>query len=573
MALINAIKKRSTLRWFFLGIGIIAVLALTTLNIYSLYALRESTIEAAKDNKKNQLEEFTSQVRYRFTSPFFEIRKLNMDHLEKSWAISGSFPAHFKDVLHEAIQDSLFSEIHYIPDNVNGCYEPGLPIYNFHKKSQLFTIAESVPREVCDGFGISKSRTQAIPDEYRWNNRVSFDAHRSMTLALINLESRKVVGHLNFLIDRDYLIQGYLEKEIKSQFGPTETSGLVVWLRDWMQDEILTGSDDSYIWDRNRYEIDFRQRFPDLLDNWVLHATFLESPTVAASNASLTRNLFVLSFAVVALFGALVFMFITAQRERDLAQRQAGFLANITHELKTPLAVMQAAGENIADGRVTDDKKLKSYGDHIYNESVRLRKMIEKLLDVARVDAGQGMVEQTPLQIEEVVNQVCLSNKEHLASNGFSFELQAEDHLPMAMVDPVHLETILNNLIENAIKYSTNEKFIKVEVEKRGNSIAVSVTDKGDGIPKKQQRLIFEKFYRVENTLTAKTKGHGLGLSIVKNLVEMNGGTISVSSRVNQGSTFTVIFPILMERPTLQEQKEKIGEKPPIKSVDTKEYV
>lgn len=547
MEFLKSYHKQNRVRWFFLGIGIVAVLALTTLNIYSLYALRQSTIDSAKDNKKNQLEEFTYQVRDRFSSPFTSLVKLNTEHLQETWNTDGNFPRRYNKVLSEALSDSLFTAIYFIPKNIDACHRESAPVYMFDAESEVFLAEEDVPQIVCDGFSLAISRTQVALNEYKWNNRVTFDAHRSMTVSLINLKEKSVVGHINLLIDHDYMVNSFFEKELKKHFGPADKSGIVVWLRDWMQDEILTSSDNRYVYNRDAYEIDFRQRFPNILNNWILQATFLESPTVAASNASLTRNLIVLGFAVFALFGALVFMFINAQRERELAQRQAGFLANITHELKTPLAVMQAAGENISDGRVTDGHRLRSYGDHIYEEAVRLRKMIEKLLDVARVDAGQNVVEPAPFKLDDIAEKVYASSKDFIESKGFRFEINTARKLPFVMVDADHVETILNNLIENAVKYSSAQKFILIDVRNLNGSVAVSVTDKGDGIPKKSQKLIFEKFYRVEGDLTVKTKGHGLGLAIVKNLVEMNGGNISLESTPGKGSTFTITFPVLIQ--------------------------
>lgn len=575
MTLFNSLKKRNTLRWFFLGIGIVAVLALTTMNVYSLYALRESTIEVTKDNKKNQLEEFTSQIRMRFFGPFFDIRNLDIEQLEQSWEVSGSFPEQFTSVFISALSDSVFSDIYFLPGNDGACHTPGQPIYHFDRASALFTVAGKVPKNVCDGFSISSTQVQVTlgEAEYRWNNRVTFDAHRSMTLALINLENRTVAGHLNFTIDRDFLVYNYIGRELKKQFSPSEQTGIVVWLRDWMQGEILVGSDENYVWNRDVYEIDLRQRFPDMLDNWTLHASFLESPTIAASNASLARNLVVLGFAVFALFVALVFMFINAQRERELAQRQAGFLANITHELKTPLAVMQAAGENIADGRVTDGKRLRNYGDHIYNEAVRLKNMIEKLLDVAKVDAGQNVVEQAPHHLDEIAEKVFESTGDYIRSKGFTYEFSKDHNIPLVMVDADQMETILNNLLENAVKYSHDEKFIHFCVAKTDSDVTISVTDKGEGIPRKAQRHIFDKFYRVESANTAKTKGHGLGLAIVKNLVEMNGGKISVDSTPGQGSTFTVQFPIFISKSDPGKSDINKTSSKPVKPVDANEYV
>ncbi len=548
MSLFTKFKKSNSLRWFFLSVGILAVVAITGMNVYSLYALKESTIEAAKENRKIQLEEYSNTVLYRFYQPFRGIRNLEMNDLEVAWDASGTFPIQFNEVLAEAISDSLFSDIYFSPGHMNGCYIFDLPIYNFDHNTGTFLVSVDVPKEVCDGFGLSKSRVNTISlEDFRWNNKVVFDAHRTMTLVLINNDENRVVGHLNFVIDRDYLLYKILEPELIAKFGEDSDSGMAVWLRDWMQNEVLLSSNPNY--DFSRDKIEMRQRFPDLLDNWVLVASFFESPAVAASNASLNRNLFALGIAVFILFGALVFMFINAQREREFAQRQAGFLANVTHELKTPLAVMQAAGENISDGRVTDGKRLKDYGSHIYTEAIRLRKMIDKLLDVAKADSGQTMVNQAPFKLDELAEEYYNTTKQYVASKGFEYSLNKEENMPFVMIDPDHVETILSNLVENSMKYSSKNKDISIDVYRGRKTVSFSVTDKGDGIPKKAQKNVFDKFYRVESSMTSNTKGHGLGLSIVKNMVELNGGSITVSSEVDKGTTFTVTFPALFELP------------------------
>lgn len=554
-SLFNKFKKSNTLRWFFLGVGILAVLVLTGLNIYSLYALRESTIESAKENRKSQLEEFTEALRHRFYHPFRGISKLDMGHLQDSWNQSGNFPAHFREVLMDAVDDSLFSDIYYTPDEKIGCWHPEGKVYKFDRATSSFIPDANFPKEACDGIGISKTRINTVSlQNYRWNLRVEFDAHRSMTLALINNREQQVVGHVNFLIDKEYLLNSVMKPKLESKIGSPEESGIVVWLRDWMQDEILLSSDDSYPFDRGK--VDIHQRFPNLLDNWILYASFLESPSVAATRASVNRNFVLLGIAVFVLFGAFIFMFINAQREREFARRQAGFLANVTHELKTPLAVMQAAGENISDGRVTEGKRLKEYGTHIYNEAIRLRKMIDKLLDVAKVDSGQTVVEQAPHQLQYLIHEYYQANEDYVKEKGFEFTYQTEENIPPVMIDPNHLETIMNNLIENSIKYSHNEKEIHMQLQSTKKSVQLSVTDKGEGIPKKEQNKIFDKFYRVENSLTAKTKGHGLGLSIVKNLIELNGGSITLTSIPGNGTTFTITFPALVKLPDGYREKE-----------------
>jgi signal transduction histidine kinase len=546
MKLFQRLKKANTLRIVFFGIATVAVLALTLLNVYSLYELRNSSIESATDVKKLQIEEFANTIQYHFYGSVWDIRKLDMSTVEAGWQNNQNLPEPFIDLLQKVSDDPLYSSIHFIHKNQDGCVDPSLPVYKFDPSQDSFTTISDVPTLVCDGFGISKSRARAIVDDYRFNTRTTFDSHRSLTIALVNLTDNSVVGHLNLLINEDYLLNEYIAGEIDKFFGPAEESGVVIWLRDWIQDEVLLSSDPNFTYDRDLHPIDIRQRFSDSLDDWNIHATILDSPTIAASDASLARNLGVLGVAVFVLLGALIFIFINAQRERELADRQAGFLANITHELKTPLAVMQAAGENLSDGRVTEGERLKTYGDHIYNESVRLKRMIEKLLDAAKVDSGQLSSEQAPHYLQELTAEFVEANRSYIEDQGFNFKFTHDKNLPLVMVDADHVETTLNNLVENAMKYSKDHKEIAVKVEKKGRNVAISVSDKGMGIPKKSIRYIFDKFYRVEDTLTAKTKGHGLGLSIVKNMVELNGGTIEVKSEYGKGSTFIVKFPTLM---------------------------
>ncbi len=546
MKLFEKLKKANTLRIVFFGIATVAVVALTLLNVYSLYELRNSSIESATDVKKLQIEEFANSIQYQFYNSVWDIRKLDMNTVKTGWQNNQNLPDSFTQILQTVSKDPLYSNIHFIHKNNDGCIDPAYPVYRFDAAQDRFVTIDEAPDLVCDGFGISKSRARAIVDDYRFNTRTTFDSHRSMTIALVDLTDNSVVGHLNLLIDKDYLLNDYIAEEMAKSFGDADESGIVVWLRDWIQDDILLSSDPDYTYNRDEYPIDIRQRFSDSLDDWNIHATILESPTIAASDASLTRNLIVLGVAVFVLFGALIFIFINAQRERELAERQAGFLANITHELKTPLAVMQAAGENLADGRVTEGKRLKSYGDHIYNESVRLKRMIEKLLDAAKVDSGQLSTQQAPHFLQELTAEFVEANRGYIEDQGFTFNFTHDKNLPLVMVDADHIETTLNNLVENAMKYSRDEKEISVKVEKKGSYVAISVSDKGTGIPKNSLRYIFDKFYRVEDSLTAKTKGHGLGLSIVKNMVELNGGTINVKSDYGKGSTFIVKFPTLM---------------------------
>lgn len=536
-------KHSKTLRILSFGIGLLAVVILTVMNVVSLYELRESTLDAAYDNKKNQIEELTHQVRHRLYRPAREIRKMDMAHLKSHFDQHGELPGYFNDYLKEVDEDPLFGSIYYSPYSNNYCRDQSEPIFHFSSERGHFVLAEDVPARICDGLGLARSQIRVLLDEYRWNNKVTFDTHRTITMSLIILPDREVLGHLTMTINPDYLVDVYLKNLLRKRFGPSEETGLVVWVRDFMLDEILASSDPREVYD-SQTQIDIRQRFPDFLDNWVLHAKILESPTANATDASLSRNLLALGFAVLSLLGALIFMYFTAKRERDLAQRQAGFLANVTHELKTPLATMQAAGENLSDGRVTNHESIRTYGEHIYNESIRLKKMIEKLLDIARIDSGQTTVQLALRDPELLLDQYYRNSYHYVTSKGFSYELSIEPHLPHVLMDEDQFQAILANLVDNAIKYSFEKKHIALAAERAGDKIVFKVSDHGIGIPKKLQKQVFRKFFRIEDALTAKTKGHGLGLSIVKNLVSLNRGDVSLESTPGHGTTFRLEFPI-----------------------------
>lgn len=521
--------------------GLIAILGLTGMNVYSLYSLHESTVTSKQENQKSQLIDLTNQVRHRFTSPVNDRFRLNIREIEKGFSSQESMHESFMTLLEAASSDSLFSDIYVSDAECNACEGDG-PIQKYNTDNQALEWVSSAPEEVQDGINLASTNMSVLINDYRWNTRIFFDTHRSMTLAINDSRSQEVIGFVNLLINKDYLLENYLIPKIENSFSPSSESGIVVWLHDWTQDEILASSDPSIEYDFQIVNI--TQNFPDLLNNWNLKASFTENPTVVASRTSFIRNLVVLGGAVILLIGALVFMFLTAQRERKLAERQAGFLANVTHELKTPLSVMQAAGENISDGRVDDVKRLSSYGRHIHSEALRLRRMIDKLLEVAKTDSGQMNPTPQKVNLKEEVEKYLNVNKKLLEVENFTVDFKYDDSLPPVYIDTDNFDTILGNLVENAVKYSENEKYLGIQITNTGKYVRIDITDKGKGIPYEDQKLIFDKFYRVENTLTANTKGHGLGLSIVKDLTELNKGRITVDSKQNKGSTFSLYFPV-----------------------------
>lgn len=534
-------KRYFRLRWILFFLAIAAVVGITAMNIYSLYALHESTVNASIDNRKNQLVDFSYTVRNRFRTPVEGIWRLNMEMIDEEFSRRGPLNKSLADILIEASADPIYGGIYFTYPGFSECGAHDSQVYRFDAQLRDMVPASQIPETVCDGFGLTRTRMRVLISDYRWNTKVVFDTHRSMTVALINPREHEVVGYLNFIINQDYLVNDFFARELSATFGSHEESGMTIWLHDWLKNEILASTDAEIEYDRR--SVDYIQRFPDLMDNWNLKVSFNEGSAVMASRINLIRNLIVLSGGVLLLMTSVVIIFRMAQKEKQLADRQSGFLANVTHELKTPLAVMQAAGENLADGRVMDPQRLKAYGEHIHTEALRLRGMIDKLLDAAKNDAGQLVVNPEPYAITQLIRTYLTENQAALHRAGFDPKLDIDQGVDFVLVDLESFRVILSNLVENAIKYSPENKYLRIHVHPVGKFIQMDVEDHGYGIPPKAQKHIFDKFYRVEDTLTARTKGHGLGLSIVKALVELNGGKIFVQSSYRKGSVFSVQLP------------------------------
>lgn len=563
--------RNKAFRWILLGLGFVAIIALTGMNVYSLYDIRDKMTEGEEKRQLALLDEVIRDVRREIYSPFTGLNKLELEPVEYAISQSGQFPPQLQEKIVSAAQSPLFDGIYYTPADVDPCIEDN-EIYAYDYAENTLSLTNTFPATLCDGVGLArtKARIELNSFNYRWNNNIEFDAHRTMNIGFINLRENRVIGYLTTTLNKDYIVEDVIEPLMIRYFNPDSTAGTVLWLHDWANDEVLATNDPTIAY--NIDLVDNRRRFgTSMFETWNIKIAFIDNSVASMYGATLFKNLVVLGFAVLFLVGALLFMFFTAQRERALSQRQAGFLANVTHELKTPLAVMQAAGENISDGRVTDPDRLKQYGDHIYGEAIRLRKMIEKLLDVAKSDSGQSLIKASAVNVNEVVKKFVQENRTFIEGKGFNIGMKLAPNASLVMLDVDNFENILGNLTENAIKYSSTNKNILYTITSGKKELTIKISDTGVGIPKKHQKNIFKKFYRVEDSLNAKTKGHGLGLSIVKNLVELNGGKITVQSEVGIGTTFSLTFPILVsEENTMTGTNDH--EKSSTKVIESTEY-
>jgi len=248
------------------------------------------------------------------------------------------------------------------------------------------------------------------------------------------------------------------------------------------------------------------------------------------------------------ILAALWFAIRQASEQIQLAEAKTSFLANVSHELKTPLALIRLSGETIELGRVSSDEERLKFLQIIGRECRRLTHMINNVLDFAKIDAGRKDFHFRNTDLRRLVKETVETFEPQLEERHFQVEVTVPEEMPFIEADPEAITQCLVNLIDNAIKYSQDKRFIRVEaaIESENGQpemARISVSDQGIGIPAGERRRIFEKFARVDASLVHNVRGSGLGLSLVRNIVEAHNGRIEVKSSLGHGSTFTLLLP------------------------------
>jgi signal transduction histidine kinase len=236
-----------------------------------------------------------------------------------------------------------------------------------------------------------------------------------------------------------------------------------------------------------------------------------------------------------------------AAREVRVAELKSNFVASVSHDLKTPLALIQLFAETLELGRVRTPERAQEYYRIINGEAKKLTRLIENILDFSRMEAGLRPYRMEPADLSESVNKVLTRMETQFSQGNFAVTPKIEPDLPRILADEGAAEQAIENLLANAMKYSGDAKHIEIAARRVNGHIVVSVTDHGIGISRREQGRIFRKFYRVQRELGGGPQGTGLGLAIVDHTMRGHGGFVRVESEPDQGSTFSLHFPIPSE--------------------------
>lgn len=287
---------------------------------------------------------------------------------------------------------------------------------------------------------------------------------------------------------------------------------------------------------------------PSCLPVWHLRVGYGEGTAASIAAASTTGHRTLLSVLVALLVLGVVFGARTALKEMQLAEARSLFVANVSHDLKTPLALIQLFAETLELGRVKSAERAREYYGIINAEARKLGALINNVLDFSRIESGLHVYRLQPLDLGAVISRVVDGLQAHARHEGFELVLGVEEGLPMVQADQDAVGLAVVNLLTNAMKYSGESREVRVSVLMTAGGPGVRVADRGIGIPWRHQRRIFQKFYRVEDDAAGAPRGFGLGLAIVDQVMRAHRGRVLLESEPGKGSAFTLVFPAMAEK-------------------------
>lgn len=343
-------------------------------------------------------------------------------------------------------------------------------------------------------------------------------------------------GKWSLLIDTDYLIKNTIKPLILEMANSSNFSWEVV---DEIGNVILKSDFEPV--DKVPVYTTFPSNLPELSVNF-----YPANSAMFVSIFHSREGLFIYIFIVIIIilgFG-LFFTLRTINNEIQFSRMKSNFMSTVSHEFKSPLTSIRQMAEMLVRGRVPSIEKKEKYYNMILQQSERLSHLIENILDFSKMEENQKVFHFEKNNIAPMIWDTLTSFKNNMADQEFEISLLNGDSIPDAVFDKEAMEQVMLNLLDNAYKYSGDSKKVEVEITTKNQNVIISVKDFGVGIQKKEKEKIFDRFYRTDDDFIQSVKGSGIGLTIVKQIVEAHKGDIAVESSPGKGSTFSIILPV-----------------------------
>jgi signal transduction histidine kinase len=401
------------------------------------------------------------------------------------------------------------------------------------KTERLLAFQENAPSELAQ---VYSQNSEQLSSSLK---RIDFEIGGRSYLASLFQSPAKDDGQssdlLGFLIDQDFLKTGVIKNILQQHVASNKTG----WIVRGKNGESLLASE-TIPSDSIEIQTYFAGSFPD----WRIDL-YRQDPRLFETLLTSRRGVYFFIFLLIG--GILIFgLFLTIRsvsQELELSRMKSDFVSTISHEFKSPLTSIRQLAEMLQSGRVASEEKRQKYYDVLVEQSERLSLLTENVLSFARMEEGRKDFKFEPVDIASVLEDIVSTIQERVRHDGFELELKIEQPLSSIKADSPAFTQAVNNLIDNAIKYSGESKRIFVSAEEKDQHLVLSVRDFGRGIKEEEQVKVFERFYRGGDELTRTVKGSGLGLTLVKQIVEAHKGSVQVESELGRGSTFSIKLP------------------------------
>ena len=383
--------------------------------------------------------------------------------------------------------------------------------------------------------------SQQPPSEprYLFTNVPACEEHHSQTYVFYPLldSHGKEIGFSGVQLDGKRLLENLLPKLMESSVSPN----LAFAVHDNANRLVYTNNE------RKSYQLQIA--FAPVFPQWMLGMDYGSVSIDELARSSFRQNMTISVFVLVLLITGITLTLRATAREIRLAEAKSSFVSNVSHELKTPLALIRLFAETLELGRVKTPEKAHEYYKIINNESSRLTQLINNILDFSKIEAGRREYQFEVADAGQIVDEVIRTYEYPIRNDGFDLRVHIEQNLPAVRVDRGAISQAVLNLLNNAVKYSDSVKRIDVSVRSESDQILIDVADQGIGIPASEQTRVFDKFYRISTGLVHDRKGTGLGLTLVKHIVDAHRGAVRLTSAPGKGSRFTIELPAIAGHP------------------------
>lgn len=540
---------RSFIKKHLLWAGLIAVLlpllCLLGLQYYSLSKLEKTTTFEYTSKMENFLFDIQNDVKVFYKTQAAETLNTSASFLTEEKLQNKDYLFAKCDV--EGARKLFIATFNGKNDPQLSFYQLGdkrTPIAPLNDEVRAVNVATS-PYKLLSQEGSEIRNSMIMSHEHDQNNRIIYKP--------IIDANRRIVGISGMFLDteqfKSIILPRIIQKQLEKYYPDSGKENVIVTAYDNNWNKIFLSQDAKGQNDEKKFYLPY-------FNDWKVTIQSKNMTPAQWARWNFKFNLTLSGLLTLALIGGIFLALKTAAREMKLSQMKSDFVSNVSHELRTPLASIRVFGEFMKLGRVKDESKIEEYGTYIETESSRLTQLINNILDFSRIESGGKTYEFEISDLSYIIGDTLKTHEVQLKQNGFNVEFENQlQGLQSVEIDVDAISQVFVNLLDNAVKYSADSKEIKVKLGQKDGYAFVSVQDYGVGIPREEQGKIFEKFYRVSTGLVHDVKGSGLGLSLVKHIIEAHKGKVKVDSELAKGSTFTIYLPIVEDAGETKEKK------------------